>query len=96
MPRLARAVSTRPRCDTCASERGSRRLKNPESSPVDRSMEQYCEQVASLLQTTLEGSKDNPLAQQRAIQTALKMVAEKSDLNLRAEKAKLESLSVNR
>ncbi len=77
-------------CETCASECDARRPTVPESNPVDRSMEQYCEQVATLLQTTLEGSKDNPLAQQRAIQTALKMVVEKSDVNLRVEKEKLE------
>lgn len=43
-----------------------------------------------MLVTTLRGSQGNPKAQQRAIQTALKMVAEQADLANKLESEKIE------
>ena len=76
-------------CESCTKARRWQCAELSNSFAADGSMEQYCDQVATLLITTLNGSKDNPQAQQRAIQTAFHMVAEKSNLVARAETDKL-------
>jgi hypothetical protein len=77
-------------CESCTKARCSHCAIASTSSGADDSMDQYCEQVATMLITTLNGSKDNPQAQQRAIQTALTMVAEKSNLMAQVETDKLQ------
>ena len=89
-----------PNCDSCRNEAcvdepcvnagDSQGIEVLESSARESSMDLYCEQVASILITTLDGSKDNPKGQQRAIQAALKMVAEKSNLIAQAETDELQ------
>ena len=67
-------------CSTCPS--------CPEDcdSPTD----QYCKQMAGLLAVTLNGSQADPAAQRRAIEAALKMVAENAQAQSEAKLAKLE------
>jgi hypothetical protein len=52
--------------------------------------DQYCKQMAGLLAVTLNGSQTNPEAQRRAIEAALKMVAENAQAQSAAKTARLE------
>ena len=53
------------------------------------STDQYCAQLVGLLATTLTGSKANPVGQQRAIEAAFAMVAERASADSDSKIAKL-------
>lgn len=63
-------------CQSCASDDDSLYPSRLNVRQNDQAINQYCDDVSKALLTTLHGSRNNPQAQQRAIQTALKMVAE--------------------
>ena len=56
----------------------------------DSATDQYCKQMAGLLAVTLNGSQTSPAAQRRAIEAALKMVAENAQAQSAAKIARLE------
>jgi hypothetical protein len=78
-------VATLPRCDWEEMD------EQPGVAKADASStDQYCRQMAGLLAVTLNGSHANPEAQRRALEAALKMVAENAQIQAEARIAKLE------
>ena len=77
-------------CESCSKARCSQCAEASKSSAPEGSIDEYCQQLSAMLITTLNGSKDNPQAQQRAIEAALTMVAEKSCQMAHAETDKLQ------
>lgn len=76
-------VATLPQCDCDSCDHHS-------AGALLSSTDQYCKQMAALLTVTLNSGQSNPGVQQRAIEAAMKMVAENTQSQAETRIAQLE------